>query len=277
MRKLLTMFIVFSILLCSTSCSQNNKHNDALGLAIKNIQEPLSLINERFSIFENALKSANYYLSNPTDENLQKARAACAQAVGKIAELPAASFNLSGEDLKKIMDIGINTEDYRVPFNYESYYKNDNIQTLTFIMYYLSQAPTLNDVLEYILNFETNYQAVNRKVEYLCVNELFCKFSGSEIERFKNDFLPSLTVLSADKLPWDGDSASLEAKANKLLDDAEADTDAYAEFVGDQYTALLDAQRNFKDMLLSAGIDEKEAEKIISDIDMISSQAGSLQ
>ena len=276
MKKLLCIFIVFSMLVSLVACSQNTKKNDALNLAIENIKQPLTLMNERFSIYEKALDSVNVYIVAPTAGNLQSARTTCNQAIGKIAELPVATLSLSDSDLKKIMDMGLNTADYRVPFDYQNYYKNENIQTLTFIAYYLNQAPALNDVLKYFINFNINYQTMNRKVEYLCVNELFCKFSGNEIDSFKNNFLLSLTVFSADRLPWDIDSAALEAKVNKLLSDAEADTDSYSEFLGEQYTALLEAQSNLKDMLLSAGYDETKADKIISDIDKISVQTEQL-
>lgn len=276
MKKLLYVFIVFSMLVSLVACSQNTNKNDTLNLAIENIKQPLTLMNERFSIYEKALDSVNAYIAAPTAGNLQSARAICNQAIGKIAELPVAALSLSDSDLKKIMDMGLNTADYRVPFDYQNYYKNQDIQTLTFIAYYLNQAPALNDVLKYFINFNINYQTMNRKVEYLCVNELFCKFSGNEIDSFKNNFLLSLTVFSADRLPWDIDSAALEAKVNKLLSDAEADTDSYSKFLGEQYTALLEAQSNLKDMLLSAGYDETKADKIISDIDKISAQAGQL-
>lgn len=276
MKKLLYIIMIFSMLAGFSSCAQSTKDNDSLALATENIKKPLNLMNERFSIYENALESVNTYIVSPTAGNLQNARTNCTEAIGKIAELQVAALSLNDADLKKIMDVGINTADYRVPFDYQNYYKNENIQTLTFITYYLNQAPALDDVLKYVINFDINYQTMNRKVEYLCVNELFCKLSGNEIDRFKNEFLPSLSVFSEDKLPWDTDSASLEAKANKLLNDTEADTDAYAEFLGEQYTALLDAEGNYRDMLLSAGYDETEADKIISDIDKISSQAESL-
>jgi hypothetical protein len=276
MKKLLCLIIAFSILSGLTSCSQGRGKNDALALAIENIKQPLLLMNDRFTIYERALESVNSYIASPTEENLKNARANCAEAIGKITELPVAALNLDDSDMKKIMNTGINTEDYRVPFSYGNYYKNENIQTLTFILYYLNQAPELNDVLKYVVNFNINYQAINRKVEYLCINELFCKFSGNEIDSFKDEFLPSLTALSADKLPWETDSSVLEAKANKLLSNAESDIDAYSEFLGKQYQGLLEVQNNNKDILLSAGYDEKEADKIISDIGKLSSDSGTL-
>jgi hypothetical protein len=273
MKKLLCVFMAFSILVGLTSCGQSTKNNDALTLAIENIKQPLTLMDERFAIYENALDSVNAYIASPTAENLKNARTTCAKAIGNIAELQDTPLGFGDADLKKMMDIGLNTEDYRVPFNYSDYYKNENIQTLTFIIYYLNQAPALNNVLKYVVKFNIDYQTINRKVEYLCVNELFCKFSGNEIEGFKNEFLPSLKVFSGDKLPWDTDSGALEAKANKLLSDAESDIDDYSEFLGGQYTELLKAQSNYKDMLLSAGYDETEADKIISDIDKLSSKS----
>lgn len=276
MKKLLCMFITFSMLIGLTSCSSSKKNNSTLALAVENIKQPLVSMNERFTIYENALDTVRAYTTDTTAEKLKKARTSCTEAIGKIAELPAVPLKLNDADLKKMMDIGLNTSDYRVPFDYTDYYKNENIQTLTFILYYLNHAPALNDVLKYVVNFNIDYQTMNRKVEYLCINELFCKFSGSEIDKFKNEFLPSLKSLSADKLPWDTDSASLEAKANKLLSDAEASTDDYSKFIGEQYTAFLNMQSNFKDMLLSSGYDEKQADKIISDIDKISSKAESL-
>lgn len=270
------MFIVLSMLVGLTSCSQSMKKNGALTLAVKNIKQPLILMDERFLIYENALDSVNDYITSPTAESLNNARTTCIKAIGKIAELPDISLSLKDEDLKKMMDIGLNTSDYCVPFDYSNYYKNENIQTLTFILYYLNQAPELNDVLKFVVNFNIDYQAMNRRVEYLCVNELFCKFSGNEIDSFKNEFLPSLKAFSSDKLPWDTDSAALEAKANKLLSDAESDIDDYSEFLGEQYTAMLNAQSNYKDMLLSAGYDEIEADKIISNIDKLSSKSEQL-
>lgn len=276
MKKLLCIFMTFSIIAGLTSCSQKPKNNDTLTLAVENIKQPLRVMDERFGIYENALDSVNAYIAAPTDEKLKNARTTCAKAIGKIAELPDTPLSLKDTDLKKMMDIGLNTEDYRIPFNYTNYYKNENLQTLTFITYYLNQAPALNDVLKYVISFNIDYQTINRKVEYLCVNELFCKFSGNEIEDFKKEFLPSLKVFSSDKLPWDTESAALEAKANKLLSDAEVDIDDYSEFLGDQYKALLEAESSYKDMLLAAGYDESEADKIISDIGKISSESQQL-
>lgn len=276
MKKLLCVFIAFAMLVGLTSCGQSTKNNDALALAIENIKQPLSLMDERYAIYENALACVNAYIATPTVENLENARNTCAKAIGRIAELQDTPLGLSDADLKKMMDMGLNTEDYKVPFNYSNYYKNENIQTLTFIIYYLNQAPALDDVLKYVVDFNINYQTMNRKVEYLCVNELFCKFSGNEIDSFKNEFLPSLKAFSGDKLPWDTNSAALEAKANKLLSDAESDIGNYSEFLGEQYTALLEVESNYKDMLLSAGYDESEADKIVSNIGKILSESEQL-
>lgn len=273
MRKILWLFIILSIFTGLTSCSQRANNNDVLAIAIENIKQPLGQMNERFSVYEKALDSSNAYTENPTAENLKNAKKACAMAIAKIAGLQDTPVNLSNEDIKKMMDIGLNTEDYSVPFRYSNYYKNENIQTLSLIMYYLNQAPELNDMLEYIVSFNISYQAMNRQVEYLCVNELFCKFSGKEIEGFKNEFLPSLEAFSSDKLTWETDSASLETKADKLLTDAEVSIDEYSKFMGEQYEALLKAQSNYKDMLLSEGFDEVEADKIISEIDKISTMS----
>lgn len=276
MKKLLCVFIAFAMLVGLTSCGQSTKNNDALALAIENIKQPLSLMDERFAIYENALACVNAYIATPTVENLENARNTCAKAIGKIAELQDTPLGLSDADLKKMVDMGLNTEDYKVPFNYTNYYKNENIQTLTFIIYYLNQAPALDDVLKYVVSFNINYQTMNRKVEYLCVNELFCKFSGNEIDSFKNEFLPSLKAFSGDKLPWDTNSAALEAKVNKLFSDAESDIGNYSEFLGEQYTALLEVESNYKDMLLSAGYAESEADKIVSDIGKILSESEQL-
>lgn len=273
MKKILCVFIAFIMFIGLASCMQGTKKRDILAIAIENIKQPLRQMNERFSVYEEALDSTKTYTASPTEENLKKAKVACSGAIARIAKLQDASINLSDTDIKEMMDIGLNTEDYSVPFRYSNYYKNENIQTLSLIIYYLNQAPDLNDVLEYVVSFNIVYQAMNRQVEYLCINELFCKFSGKEINSFKNEFLPSLEVLSSDKLPWETDSESLEAKAGKLLTGAEVSIDDYSKFIGEQYEILLMAQSNYKDILLSAGYGEAEVDKIISEIDKMSSMS----
>jgi hypothetical protein len=255
-----------------TACAPLNKDDYALGAAADAIKEPIKLMDERFFIYESALDNVSRYVSEPSDEKLKIAKITCIKAIGDIAEQPSASMELDEEVLKNMMDIGINTADFRVPFEYADYYKNENIRTLTLLLDYLNMAPEENETLSYITDLNIKYQTINRKVEYICINELFCGFGGKTIDDFKT-FLSGLSSLGADKLPWETDSAALEAKADKLLLDAEKDIDAYALMIGKLYQAHLSGQTDYSGLLLDAGYSESEADKIVTDITAISEKA----
>jgi hypothetical protein len=252
-----------------TACAPMNKEDAVLGAATDAIKEPVRLMDERFFVYEGALDNVSRYLAEPTDEKLKSAKIACIKAIGNIAEQPSAHMELSDEVLKNMIEIGINTADFRVPFEYADYYKNENIMTLTLILDYLNMAPAENNTLSYITDLNIKYQAVNRKVEYICINELFCGFSGKTTDDFAA-FLSGLPSLGADKLPWETDSAVLEAKADKLLSDSEKDIDAYALTAGKLYQARLSGQIDYSSLLSDAGYSESEADKIATDIEAIS-------
>jgi hypothetical protein len=109
------------------------------------------------------------------------------------------------------------------------------MQNLEIISEYLDKAPIQDEELKQILQMFIDVNDVYRKVDYLCINELFCQFTGKEIDSFSDEFLTSLSGLGADGLPWETDRVVLEAKANKLMNDADQSLMSYAEYIGQHY------------------------------------------
>jgi hypothetical protein len=257
--------LIFILLLLVSGCSKTPEASP-LTPALEDLKKPLSLMNDRFSLYENALQTASAYVETPGPETLEAAEKACAVAVAEIAELSAPTSSLTSDERSALAAIGLNMADYDVPFTYADYYKYENIRTLTLVSYYLSRAPEADESLEYLVAFNLRFQAVDRKLEYIGLNSLLCSFDGDELESFKTEFLPNLKALCADDLPWETDSAALEAKAEYWFEEIETYLVRYAQFVGEQYDTVLTTEATYRDALTNAGYTQEEAQEIIARI-----------
>lgn len=269
-RKTVCLFALCLVLLCGCSHSSGDA---ALSRALEDIREPLSLMDIRLSLVENALRVAESYIDNPGEQTLEAAKRACMVSIAQIAELPSPESSLTAEERGRLIKLGLNMADYDVPFQYTDYYKHENIQTLTLLSYYLSGAPSQNEILKYVVNFNLRYQALDRKLEYIGLNDLFCKIDSKELEDFKTDYLPGLATLCADGLPWETDSAVLESKANYWFAEMEDDIDDYADFLGEQYLAQLTAKAAYTDSFGEAGYTPEETDGIIAAINALTQSA----
>ena len=269
-RKLLITLCL--LLNCCAACAPAQKGEDALVCAIEAIKKPIELMDRRFLAYESALSSVVNYTETPMPQTLQAAKTACIEAIVTIAELPEVKLELDDETLRRMAEININIADFRIPFEYADYYKTDNIQTITMLLWYLDQVPEQNSALSYVSSYNMRFLKVDRQVEYLCINELFCHLSGAVIEDFE-DFLAGLPALGAEGLSWKTDSGTLEAMANELIKDAEVDVSAYASFVGEQYLTQLKEQADYAGMLREAGYNADEAETIAEKIAILSERA----
>jgi hypothetical protein len=234
MRKKLVFLIVALLALCSVACVGEQK-NETLDLALEALKEPLRLMDQRYLLYTEALEAVQIYVEDPNEATLTTAKQTCSDATTKLTNLPLPELHLEEQLEADMIDIGIRIEDYKVPIEYEEYYRQECNQNLSILILYLDQAPEMNDSLEQLVKLQAEVKAVSRKVDYLCINELFCQFSEKEINDFKDTFLPSLSALSVDGLPWETDSAVLEAKATTLMNDADETMMQYAEFLGDFY------------------------------------------
>ncbi|MDR0949091.1 MAG: hypothetical protein LBM69_06220 [Lachnospiraceae bacterium] len=237
MYKKFLLLLIAVLTLCSLGCSKQNK-NETLNLALEALKEPLRLMDQRYNLYTKALEAVRGYVEAPTETSLSTAKQICADAAAQLSALPVPQSSLSEQEEADMIDIGLNVADYKVPIEYEEYNRQQSIQNLTFLTYYLELAPTQDDLLEQIVSVFDEVNIAFRKVDYLCINELFCQFTGKEIDDFTKEFLPSLSALSIDGLPWETDSVVLEVKANTLMNDMDDALMLYAEFIGDQYEVL---------------------------------------
>jgi hypothetical protein len=238
LKRLLALLLLSAITLLFFGCA--NGGNETLNIALEGIKEPLRLMDERYALYADTLEAARLYVENPTEDSLNAAKSACAQATTAISALPTAQSTLSEEDKAKMTEIGLNIADYSVPIEFEAYSRQDCLLSISMLAYYLDIAPEQDEVLKKTVDIFTEVNDVLRQVDYLCINELFCQFSGKEIDAFAGEFLQSLSALSADHLPWETDSVALEAKANKLMNDADASLALYAEYIGEQYYEMME-------------------------------------
>lgn len=232
-----TICVLLVMLFVLSGCSQTDQ--SVLTRALDDIKASLTLMDTRFSIYENALLTILEYTENPNDEALDAAITACEGAIEEITSLTVPESSLTAEERAELVRLGMNMADYDIPFQYAEYHKEENIINLTDILYYLSNAPLLDDMLEYIVGFHVRFQSLNRKVAYAGMNTLFCHLNDPEIELFKTNFLSGLTSLSSDNLPWETELAVLEARIDFWLKEMEAEVDAYAEFIGALYSDSL--------------------------------------
>ena len=228
------IIIALISLLILSGCQGSKPGNSVLPQAYEDVKESLTLMDERCSIYESALEVVAAYAENPGSEALEAAQEACAGAIAGIDAMPLPQSALTPEERNGLIQAGLNMADYDVLFQYADYYKNENIHTLDMLAYYLSHAPLMDDILVYTVDFQIRYQTMDRKVKYIGINHLFHKFDGPELEDFKA-FLSGLAAVSADALPWETDSAALEAKSAYFLSEMESSIEAYAEFIGGLY------------------------------------------
>ena len=213
-----------------------------LAQALEDIKGPLIFMDERFSLYENALAAIGAYIENPGDETLDAAKSACMDTLSGIEALVPRESALTEGERGGLIALGINMADYDALFQYADYHKQANIETLTLLSRYLSQAPSLNDMLGHTVDFNVSLHALDRKLEFIGLNHLLCEQSGEVLETFKSGFLPSLTAFAADGLPWETDKDVLEARVGFLFSEIEDEIDDYAAIIGGQYLDFLEEQ-----------------------------------
>ncbi len=267
MRRFL--ITICALLLMASGCAGST--DAVLERALDNMKPALVIMDQRYALFESALSSVETYLKKPDDDTLSTAKMACTKSTAQLAVLAAAKSDLTNEEKGALVKAGLNIADYSVPFDNAEYERNECIQNLAALLYYLDIAPQQNEVLQNVASLLRQNNTLFRSVDCLCINELFCTFSGERIDNFKDGFLPGLSTLYAQRPPWDTNSAALMAKADKLMDDAEENIDAYAAFVGQRYTLMLDMRDQYAPLLTDAGYAPDEAKQIIAKIDNIGS------
>ncbi len=260
---------ICALLLMVTGCAGGP--NAVLERALNNMKPALVTMDKRYALYESALSSVETYLTEPGEETLSAAKMACTESTTQLAELPAVKSDLTNEEISALVKAGLNIADYSVPFENAEYERNECIQNLAVLLYYLDKAPQEDEILKNVASLLGQTNALFRSVDCLCINELFCTFSGEPIDNFKDDFLPGLSTLYAQEPPWDTDSAALMAKANKLMNDAEESIDAYAAFVGERYTFMLETRDQYAKLLADAGYAPDKVKQIIAKIDNIGS------
>lgn len=257
MKRIRIIFAVLFLIIAAAGCTKK-KTNDALAAALEDIKPALSLMDQRYTLIQTALDAAVWFLDNPSEENRAEARKSCVDSISALSSFTSAESGLSKEEQRSLVKLGLNLADYQVPFEMEAYSRASSVTDLSVLLCQLENEPVAMEAFGQSLKLLRRNNAVFRQVDYLCLNELFCQFQGGDIDAFKEEFLPSLETLSSDGLPWDTDSSALEARANMLMDSAEADLEAYAEFVGKQYAELLALQKNIGTILNDAGYGESD-------------------
>ena len=223
---------------CSVSMEARNTAgagSAVLEKALDDIKPALVQMDRRYALYEDALDAVSAYVASPGAATLAAAGQSCSDAIAGIGALPDVTSGLTDGDREALVNIGLNLADYGVPFEYEASFRADYIDRLNAFSRYLGEEPVDLEMVGRMIRLHIRMDDVFRQTDYIGLNMVFCAFSGPEIDVFRDEFLPTLKALSADGLPWDTDAAALEAKANKLLDDVEADIDAYAAFVGERY------------------------------------------
>lgn len=229
-------------------------------------------MDKRFGYFESALQAAYECAENPIEESIEKAKRICVESIVNILAIPAAVSKLDSGGTREAMRIGVNLVDYNVPFNYALYYKNDNIKTLALMIYFLNHLPATAEGLKYVAQKNQEFHIIDRQIQYLGINELFCRISGEEIEAFYKGFLKSLVFLSADKLAWEKDGLIIEAKVEKLFADMESGLESYSEFAGKQYKSYLSMKKDVKGIMSEIGYSLQERDRILEEMEMLSEQ-----
>ena len=267
MRRFL--ITICALLLMAAGCAGSS--DAILERALNNMKPALVIMDQRYALFESGLSSVELYLAKPDEDMLSAAKMACTDSTAQLAELPAAKSDLTNEEKSALVRAGLNIADYSVPFENAEYERNECIQNLAALLYYLDRAPLEDEVLKNVTLLLRQNNTLFRSVDCLCINELFCTFRGDQIDSFKDDFLPGLSTLYKQIPPWDTDSAALMAKADKLMNDAEENIDAYAAFVGERYALMLDMRDQYSKLLADAGYEPDKAQRIIAQIDNIGS------
>ena len=259
------MACIIICLLVLGGCSQS-PDEALLARALEDIKEPLTIMDNRFASYENALAVIAGYIETPSAEALEAAKTVCITATGEISELPTPVSALTEEERGGLIKLGVNMADYDALFMYGEYHKQSNAETLTLLLDYLSKAPALDEMLGHTVEFNIRLQELTRQIEFIGVNALLCGQSGEALEDFKTGFLSGLAAFGADGLPWETDKGTLEAKAEYLFVEMEAAIEGYASMVGEQYWGLTQDRAAYRESLLEAGYSPEEADAILADI-----------
>lgn len=257
MKRITILFAVLFVIMSAAGCTKKST-DGALASALENIKPALLLIEQRYTLYQTALEAAGVFLASPEEETREAAEQSLVDSMSALSSFTAVKSELSDDEEKNLVKLGLNLADYQVPFELEEYNRVSAVMDLGVLLSLLEEETTDMAAFEQSLTLLCKNNDTFRQVDFLCINELFCQFQGSEIDDFKDDFLPSLKTLSSDGLPCDTDSAALEARANMLMDSAEDDISAYAEFVGTQYAALLTLQKNIGAIMSDAGYEDSE-------------------
>lgn len=245
------------------------KNTNIITILLENMKETLILMDRQLGYFEKALQVSGECAENPVEERIARAKITCTDTINNILAIPQAKSKLNNKSSKEAIQAGINLVDYNVPFSYASYYKNDNIKTLSMLIYFLNRLPAATEELKYILQRNREFHIINRQIQYLGINELFCEKTGKEIEEFYKVFLDSLKYFSADKLTWEKSSMIIEAKVEKLFADMETALERYSEYVGRQYNTYLGMKKDIEEIILQTGYSEQQRDKMYEEIELL--------
>lgn len=268
-KKAYTAVVCWCILMLS-GCAKQVNYTDIIMNDFKSL---LIAQDMRLQLYEGALDAVNEYIDSPAPESLSKAQSVCSDTITQLLELEEVTSALDDKAKSEMISLSIDIADYNVPFHMQSYYKNNNVQSIMYLLYYLNKAPTLNEQLKYVVEFDLSYGTLERKVDYLAMNGLFVHVPEKATEDFRVDFLPSLTSFSADQLPWEKDEKIIEAKADSLFLDMEREILDYSDYVGSRYTDALTLRQECEAALMKNGVTEDEAEKLLEEIDQLSEQS----
>ena len=132
--------------------------------------------------------------------------------------------------------------------------------------------PATAEELKYVAQKNREFHIINRQIQYLGINELFCRIDGEEIETFHKEFLNSLIFFSADKLTWEKDILLIEAKVEKLFVDMENGLESYSKFSGKQYNSYRTMKKDIKRVMAENGYNMQESDRILERMEILSEQ-----
>lgn len=271
--KVICLCLCLSSMLFVCISNTSTKKMDTINIVLDDFKEILKVHDLRIENYENALASTLKYIKSPTEENLSLAKKACIYSIRQILEIEEVHSILDDKIKNEMIALNIDIFDYSVPFNMQSYYKDNNIQTIMNILYFLNNAPIMNEQLQYMVEMNIRIEAAERKIDYLGLNGLFFKVDDKDIDDFKSNFLPSLKSFSRDNLSWEKNSTVIEAKANSLFLDIEKEIIDYSNFVGNQYVDILILNQECENVLIENGFTNDEAKEMISKINNLSQQS----